>query len=171
MRERESSSLSSVIGNAVRVHARVGCSTAVRTLAFSLVLLWGCGAANVPTAISPSTIEFIVVFTPVGDGATMTAQLGGQTYTVPGASNASLAPGTYQLSGSFRGDGLMVGFQSIGAVGGVQSGSPQNVSGPSPTVTPCGIRYASANASSSASFQLQLQVTSDAKSACSAGAP
>jgi hypothetical protein len=137
----------------------------------AIFLLWGCGDSRVPADVGPSSpVNVTVVFTPVGDGSTFSAQLNGQSFSLPGQSIVSLPPGTYQISGSFLGSGLGVGFQTLGSGGGVQSGSARSLAGPAPQVAPCGITYASPDKAASQSFQLQFQITADAKAAC-AGSP
>jgi hypothetical protein len=152
-------------------HEHPGRNNAARALSVALLFFSGCGNTVLPAAIGPSSIEVAVVFTPVGDGTTYTAQLNGQTYTRAGLSIVNLVPGTYQMTGSFLGSGFTTGFQTTGNRGGVQSGSPRSLVGPSSLVASCGITYANSDARTvPQNFQLEFQVTADAGSACP-GAP
>ena len=138
----------------------------------AVFLLWSCGGSRSLVDVSPSSsIDVTVVFTPVGDGSTFSAQIDGKTYTHPGQSLVSLPPGTYEIVGAFSGSGLQVGFQTLGGGGGVQSGSPRSVAGPAPQVTSCQITYTSPDKTVSQAFQLQFQIAANAKSACAGGPP
>jgi hypothetical protein len=118
---------------------------------------------------APSGIDVMLVFTPVK--GTYTARLEDQTYTLAGAFAANLKPGTHVVAGSFVGEGLLVGFASIGP-GGVQSGSLRSEAGPLPRIAPCSVGYSDADASGSArEFRLQFQITANIASACGPPAP
>jgi hypothetical protein len=143
----------------------------IRTLSIALLFVVGCSNAGPSAAISPSPVDAVIVFTPVGDGSAFTAQLNNKTYTLAGAVAVTLDPATYQITGSFHGAGFGVGFQTIGSTGGAQSGSPRSLTGPSPVVAPCGVTYSNSDTPSvDRAFQLQFQVTNDTRAACS-GAP
>ena len=143
-----------------------------RALAVALFLVAGCGSAQVPSAPLVSPIDIAIVFTPVGDGSSFSAQLNDQTYTKGGKSIATLTPGTHQITGSFHGSGFGVGFETLGAAGGgIRSGSPRSLAGPSLRTTVCAITYTNSDTPDvERNFQLLFEVTVDVGSAC-AGSP
>jgi hypothetical protein len=109
----------------------------------------------------------MVVFVPLG--GTYTAQLNNQTYTASGGFLVNLSPGTtYQVTGSFIGQGFSVAFTSVTlGGGGVQSGSVRSVSGPSGSVSSCQVDYFNINTpNTQRSFQVSFTVTSTVGSAC-----
>ena len=144
-----------------------------RVLLAAALLCTDCTSAPPGAPIPTTAIDIVVVFTPTGDGSTFNATINGQGFARGGTSTISLSPGLYQISGTFTGAALTVGFQSLGASGGgVLAGSPQNLSGPASQTTPCGIKYISPGASvPMAAFQLQFQVSANASGLCPGAAP
>jgi hypothetical protein len=126
-----------------------------------------CGGGGAPTSPSSAgTFGTLVVFAPVG--GTYTATLNNQTFTASGGFTVNLSPNsTYQITGSFVGGGLGIGFSTLGS-GGVLSGSVRNISGPpSPDVSPCQVLYYNLDTPSvRRTFSVQIQTTSSVGSTC-----
>ena len=134
-----------------------------------VILASACGSdsPSSPTSSSSSGIAVLVVFAPVG--GTYTAQLNNQTYTATGGFTVNLSPGTtYQVTGSFVGQGFGVAFSSLTlGGGGVQSGSVRSVSGPSAQVSSCQVVYTNLDSpNTQRSFQVSFTITSANGSAC-----
>lgn len=147
-------------------------SIAMRAQAILVALVLGTSCATTPTTPSDSptpvsNVDVFIVFTPVAGAngvADFSAQLAGQTYTLPGSVKATLSTGVHDISGSFRGAGLQIAFAAI-AEGGAKSGSIVNMAGPAPSVGSCRISYATA-VSTSANFQMRFEVTDSKAAAC-----
>ena len=137
------------------------------------VLLAALGAAGCRSARSPAApgaaFDVLIVFTPVR--GTFAARLNRQDYATPGAVTANLAPGTYDIDGTFLGSGLVVGFATIEA-GGVRSGSLRSLAGPAPQVGPCSVTYSRADTGGDPlRFRLEFDVVPGAARACGPPAP
>lgn len=132
-------------------------------LVLGAAALCGCGGSS-PTSPASSAVPIVVYLVPVGGSYSATLQ--GQTYTASGGFSVSLAPGIYTITGTIQAQGLAVGFGTLGGnAGGVQSGSPRSVSGPSPLVESCKVSYFPSTVGAS-SFSVQFTLTSSANSAC-----
>jgi hypothetical protein len=133
------------------------------TLLLAFLFGLACASATGPMAPNPPPIDLVVVFTPVGDGSAYAARLGGQTYSTGGAFRVSLAAGTHRITGTFRGAGLGVGFQTLGSAGGVQSETVQSLAGPSPRTAACSVAYTDPDTSRvDRGFEVQFQVATAA---------
>jgi hypothetical protein len=104
--------------------------------------------------------------------STFSATFNGETYTAAGAFPIRVGPGTYQISGSFRGVGMGVAFANtaLGSGGGVQSGSVRSLAGPDAMVEACRVIYVPGAPASAASteytFRVQFTMTTNVGSTC-----
>jgi hypothetical protein len=132
----------------------------------SLVLVSCGGGSSSPTPTnptpSPSGVSFIVAIS-VGPSGTYSATLNGQTYTTQSGFQATLQPGTYEISGSYAGGNLVVGFASL-VGGGVQTGSVRSTAGTVLTSTSCGLAYAAG--SGAQTFRVQFTVGTNSNTSC-----
>jgi hypothetical protein len=124
-------------------------------------------ASPVASERAPADVRFTVVFTPEGDGSGFSAQIEGQTFTLPGQTSVTLAPGEYTLSGAFHGSRLSVGFVTIGGQpGGVLSGSMRSTAGPAPDVAACTVAYTNDTPITDRPFSIDFTVTDAPSQAC-----
>jgi hypothetical protein len=123
------------------------------------------GGGGSPVSPSPTTtVSFLEAFAVTGLG-TYSATLNGQTYTAQGGFSIGLPPGTYELSGSYTGGTMIVGFASAPlSQGGVQSGSVQSLAGSILAVTSCGATYSEGTGTQA--FRLRFTVGTNPNSAC-----
>lgn len=132
----------------------------------ALVLSVSCGAGvGAPTAPGGSnSIDFLVAIG-VSAGGSYSAALNNQTYTAGNGFQASLTAGTYEMSGSYTGGTLIIGFGSTSFLGGgVQVGSVQSLSGVTLAVQPCGVIYS--DGAGTRSFRVRFTVGPNANGAC-----
>jgi hypothetical protein len=143
----------------------------VRTLGLAILLVGvaltlGCGGGGsvaTPTGPGSSSVPIGVGFNI--QGGTYSATLNGQTYSGAGPYQISLAPGSYEITGTYSGGSLIVAFVStLPSGGGVQSGSARSLSGPAVVTQACGIGYAAQFGSQP--FRLRFTVTTDPNSKC-----
>lgn len=138
----------------------------VALLLGALVLSVSCGGGSgAPTAPGgSSSIQFLVAIG-VSAGGSYSATLNNQTYTAGNGFQASLAAGTYEMSGTYTGGTLIVGFGSTSLTGGgVQSGSVQSLSGVTLGVQPCGVIYSEGGGTRS--FRARFTVGTNANNTC-----
>jgi hypothetical protein len=131
----------------------------------ALALSTSCGGGGGPTGPSASTdIQFLVAIA-VSAGGSFSATLNNQTYTSAPGFQTALPAGVHEISGTYTGGTLIVGFAStsIGAAG-VQSGSVQSVSGVVLGVQPCGAAYS--EGPGTRSFRMRFTVGTNANSTC-----
>lgn len=111
--------------------------------------LGGCGSTDADPGVE---VDFVFV-------GTASVTLEGNTYTASNRNfGVSLAPGTYEMTGSFDGAVILV-------FGGIESGSLESVSGPVGSVEPCGISYA-AGSGGTQSLRLRFRVSASPAQRC-----
>lgn len=109
----------------------------------------GCGSTEADTSVE---VDFAFVGT-----ASLTLQ--GSTYSMSNKNfGVSLAPGTYEMSGSFDGAVILV-------FGGIESGSLESLGGPVGNIEPCGIAYA-ASGSGTQTLRFRFRVPASAAQRC-----
>ena len=126
----------------------------------------GCGGDGSPTSPSGSGVPVFLVFVSAGS---FNATLNGQTYSAQGGFNLSLAPGVYEISGTFApGQTFSVALRAVSAPtqGGVQSGSVQSLTGPLLATFPCQVSYSSLGLAAPSSFRVRFTVVTNPNAAC-----
>ena len=110
-------------------------------------------------------------------GISLDATLHGRTFRLsqPGpfstATQISVAPGTYTLTGTFTpggqpNDGFRVIFFSLPGTGGVLSGSIRDATGPGPQVGDCNVTYLASGGAQSFSMRIDVSSTPDDALVC-----
>jgi len=137
------------------------------------LVIGGCTSMDTTTQSSPTPSEYnvFIVFGPPDDGS-FTAQMDNRTYSSGGASIAKLSTGTHQMTGSFKGSTLSIGFATVDTAGGVRTGTVASQAGPSPQVSSCGVIYSNAATPTvQRDFQLQFAVNDNGQKVCSSPPP
>jgi hypothetical protein len=138
----------------------------VLLLVIGALLLPGCGSNSPTSPGSGSSVAVLAVFTPVG---TYSATINGQTLSASGGFTLHLSPGTHEITGSFRGQALGIGFGSAGG-GGAETSSLRSLSGPSSQISACQALYFNDSTPTvQREFRLQFRVTANVGAACQAG--
>lgn len=97
-------------------------------------------------------------------GTPFSVSFQGRTVTADGVFFFDLAPGDYDMSGTYTSGVFVVTFSKAGS-GGVRSGSLRSLQGTSPLVYSCGASWGSV-VPAPQSFRLRFTVTDDALAAC-----
>ena len=153
----------------------------IKVLVFAVVFLagaMGCGGNGVPvnpySPSVPSKVSVRMLVAVVGGGS-YTALINGQIYPTTGVYlssgtyydeySAAFSPGTYEISGSYSGGRMIIGFKSISpSAGGVQFDSVHSLAGSVMVASSCSIVYSEGFGMQT--FRLRFTVGTNPNSAC-----
>jgi hypothetical protein len=123
----------------------------------------GCGGTSPSAPSEVAKPQAILAF--LGDGSFSATVDSATTIAAMGGHTLPLSPGVHEVSGTYSGRIFSIGFSGIG--GGVQTGTIQNVAGPTPDISSCQIIWGDFSTwRSNVAFKVRFTVTNDKYLTC-----
>ena len=136
---------------------------AVALLLATMTATSGCGGTSPSGPSEVAKPQAILAF--LGDGSFNATVDSATTIAAMGGHTISLSPGVHDVSGTYSGSMFTIGFSGIG--GGVQTGTIQNLAGPTPDVRSCQIIWGDFSTwRSNVAFKVRFTITSDTYLTC-----